>query len=95
MNLVDQLKEYLPFEIQIRSEIIEQLKTEGKSIKNRLKVEDVYDTKEFGGIVCVIPYKSEALVFPLTHLIIDDTHPLAEKIKKYQYARILQLQRGY
>lgn len=95
MNLTNQLKQYLPFEVQIRPEVIGQLKKEGKKIPNKLKVDDVYDTKEFGGIVCVIPYKNEALVFSLTHLIIDDTHPLAEEIKRYQNEIVLQLQRGY
>lgn len=92
-NLINKLKKYLPFEVEIRPEIIEQLKKEGKPIKNKLKVDDVYDTGEFGGIVCMIPNKDELLAFSLTHIIINDTHPLAAEIRIYQNKRILQLRR--
>ncbi len=95
MKLAEQLKKHIPFEVKMRPTIINQLKKKGKNIEAeaKLKVEDVYDTGDLGGIVCVIPYNDEALVCSLTHLTIDDTHPLAKEIKMYQYKRTLQLKR--
>jgi hypothetical protein len=84
MKLIDKLKKSLPFEVYFRRHALKELQKEGKNIRKgqKYKVEDVFDSGPIGGIICVIPFESEALVVSLTHLGVDEPHPLFAEIKK-------------
>lgn len=94
MDLIDEIKKHLPFDILATKELQETLIKEGADVKigERLKVEDVFDSKEFGGILCTIPFGKQVFIISLTHLDIEKSHPLSQKIIEYQNKRIEQLQ---
>ncbi|MEK6984079.1 MAG: hypothetical protein AABX33_05890 [Nanoarchaeota archaeon] len=93
MKLIDRLKQSLPFKVYFRRDALKELQKEGKNIRKgqKYKVEDVYDSGPFGGIICAIPFESEALVISLTHLAVDESHPLSAEVKNYQQQRIKML----
>jgi len=93
MKLAEKLNKSLPFEVCLGSQIIEHLQKSGKNIKKGQKytVTDVFDSGDFGGIVCAIPHDNEAMVISITHLIIDSSHPLSSEIKKYQNNRLAEI----
>ena len=93
MELIDKLKQSLPFEVYFRRHALKELQKEGKNIRKgqKYKVEDIYDSGPFGGIICVIPFEGEALVVSLTHLAVEESHSLSAEIKNYQQERIKAL----
>jgi len=92
-NLIDELKKHLPFDVLATKELQETLIKNGVNIKlgERLNVEDVFDSKDYGGILCTIPYEKQVFVVSLTHLKIEKSHQLSRKIIEYQNKRLNQL----
>ena len=75
--------------------LIKSLNQKGFFLDHRKKylVEKVHDSGEIGGIVCEIniPHKEELLMISITHLRVEEDHPLTKKISDYQQARIKTL----
>jgi hypothetical protein len=91
--LIDKMKASLPILIKITPEAKQKL---GKQASNLSKdhiftIDGVYYTGDEGGIICSIqvdPEGKEKHFVSLTHLRIQDDHPLAEEIKNYQRQRV-------
>ncbi len=94
--LLDKMKVSLPILIKITPEAKQKL---GKQASNLSKdhiftVDSVFYTGDEGGILCSIQIDQEGKevhLVSLTHLRIQDNHPLAEEIKDYQRKRVARL----
>lgn len=100
-DLQEDLKANLPFFVQPKKTLIHSLKGDGVKLKStdRLKVKDIVDLSDGGGIACAIhsPRKNVMTVASLTHLKFDRKHPLYKRVYEYQQLRTARLQQeqGY
>jgi len=99
-ELLQDMAANLPIAVRLNEQGINSLREQGKYIENRdnvLLIEDVIYTGDLGGILCAIEceidsdHGKELLISSITHLKIDPSHPLAEKIKRYQKKRIVSI----
>lgn len=99
-ELLEDMAANLPIAVRLNEHGLNSLREQGKYIKNReqaLLIEDVIYTGDLGGILCVIKceiddeHSKELLMTSITHLKIDPSHPLLERIKHYQKKRMLSI----
>ena len=97
MELIKEMKRYLPIPVYPSKELQQLLRKQGKdiSMETELKITKVFDSGDVGGIVCTIlkDKNKEVLITSLTHLKIKPTHPLSDKITAYQKQRIKNISR--
>ncbi len=93
-TLLEEMKQHLPIPARPTKELSKHLQKKGIRIDMNLdlKIIDVFDSGDIGGIVCAVEGgNQQAFVISITHLIIKPDHPLADKIKAYQKDRITSL----
>lgn len=97
MELIKEMKRYLPIPVYPSKELQQLLRKQGKDISRdaELKITKVFDSGDVGGIVCTVlkDKNKEVLIASLTHLQIKPTHPLSDKITAYQKQRIKSISR--
>lgn len=94
-TLLEEMKEYLPIPARPTKKLSRHLRKKGIHIdmNQDLRIIDVFDSGDMGGIVCAIEGdKRQALVISVTHLKIKPDHPLSDKILAYQKERVKSLQ---
>lgn len=94
--LMEKMRDCLPIPTKITPESGQILREQGSvfSRDHIFTIKDVYYAGDEGGILCVIQPGDEEEIkhfFSLTHLRIQDDHPLAEEIKNYQRKRVMRL----
>ncbi|MBM4026585.1 MAG: hypothetical protein FJ280_14470 [Planctomycetes bacterium] len=96
MELVEEMKAHLPIPVHAGPQLIQMMRNEGVHLKAKhtLAIEEVLYLGDDGGIMCALagmgPGKV-AYVCSLTHLKVEDRHPLAKKIRAYQRERTKRL----
>ena len=91
--LIEEMRACLPISTKITPESGQILREQGShfSKDHIFTIEKVYYAGDEGGILCVIQPGDEEEIkhfFSLTHLRIQEDHPLAEEIKNYQRQRV-------
>ena len=93
--LTEKLKANLPIFLKPTPETVAQLQEQGlKTSKNQAyEVKSLIYSRDAGGIVCELKQedKNAPLLISLTHLRIENDHPLADEVKVYQNRRSLRL----
>ncbi len=93
--LTEKLKANLPIFLKPTPETVAQLQEQGmKTSKNQAyEVKSLIYSGDAGGIVCELKQedKNAPLLISLTHLRIENDHPLADEVKVYQNRRSLRL----
>ncbi len=94
--LVEKMKANLPIPIQVTPEAMQRMRQEGDNFSRDhiFMVESVLYAGDEGGIMCMLQtdIKDKTVYgLSLTHLRIQDAHPLAEEIKSYQRKRVARL----
>ncbi len=95
-GLTRKLKEVVPFKAFPVRELVQELRKKGHTItlKTELIVNDVYNSGDITGIVCLTEQKGEeALACALTHIIVSQRHPLYKEIIDYQKKRNKRIQK--
>ena len=94
--LVEKMKACLPIPIKVTPEAMQKMRQEGDNFSKEhiFVVESVGYAGDEGGIMCVL--KTDVIGkavygLSLTHLRIQEDHPLAEEIKNYQRRRVRRL----
>lgn len=97
MELIGEMKSYLPIPVDSSKELRRLLRKQGKNIdiNTKLKITDVFDSGDAGGIVCsIIEETDQVFIVSLTHLRVRSDHPLSDKILDYQKQRIKSISRS-
>jgi hypothetical protein len=94
--LVEKMKASLPIPIKVTPESMQTMKKEGDKFSRDhiFMVESVLYAGDEGGLMCVLKadINNKAVYgLSLTHLRIQEDHPLAEEIKNYQRKRVARL----
>lgn len=94
--LVEKMKASLPIPIKVTPESVQRMGKEGDKFSRDhiFMVESILYTGDDGGIMCMLKSgidDKEVYGFSLTHLRIQEDHPLAEEIKSYQRKRVARL----
>lgn len=97
-DLIGRINTELPILVYPTKHLCHTMRNENNLIvkqKHLLKIKEVVNMGDAGGIGCVIKQKGsdELWVVSLTQLRVKETHPLAKEIKAYQSARIRKLSR--
>ncbi len=97
MELIEEMKSYLPIPVYPAKELQQLLRKQGKDmdINTELKITKVFDSGDAGGIVCsIIEENDQVFIVSLTHLKVKSNHPLNDKILDYQKQRIKSISRS-
>ena len=91
-QLIRDMKTHLPIPVYPTAQLSENLREHGKTLcpQEEAHVHSVIDMGDTGGIVCELVWAGggkDPVLVSLTHLRIDDSHPLAARIKTYQSRR--------
>ena len=91
-QLLRDMQEQLPIRVRPTQQLSERLRGGGTELQadEEVQVESVLYLGDEGGIACGLKWPragTTAVVVSLTHVRIDDGHPLAKRIKTYQSAR--------
>ena len=94
--LMDKMRNCLPIPIKVTPECLQRMKKEGDkfSIEHIFMIQLVEYAGDEGGIMCVLKADvndKAVYALSLTHLRIQEDHPLAEEIKNYQRKRVMRL----
>ena len=81
-----------PIPVHLTPQLLEMLRSRGTQLRfdEDVLIESVLYLGDEGGIACGLKWPGagkDAVITSLTHLRIDDEHPLAEQIKRYQSTR--------
>ena len=96
MKLIADIEEKLPIYAYPTKNLVRSLREDNdKKVKpkERLRIDQVLYLGNEGGIGCAImrTNSKEALIVSLTHLRIENKHPLFKEIRAYQLERIRKL----
>ncbi|NCO74426.1 MAG: hypothetical protein GW795_00010 [Cyanobacteria bacterium] len=96
LALMEEMSQFLPFTVYPTSRLIQILIEKGYNLHQNLgfKVIELLYHNDVGGIMCCLEseiFDQEAFVISITHLIISDDNPLAQKIRAYQKIRTIRL----
>ena len=94
-DLIGALKTYLPMSAYATPPLAMAVRGEGGNIKvnDVVRIDSVLYMGDEGGIACAIGMQGKtAIVTSITHLRIDVTHPLAERIAAYQLRRYRKIE---
>jgi hypothetical protein len=94
-GLIKLIQEHLPLPVRGTPEMCRFLEENGLSITEdqELRVSDVLNSGEVGGIMCTIADGDQPVAVSLTHLRIRPGHPLQSRIEAYQRDRVRKLAR--
>jgi len=89
-KFIRELEKHLPIYFHPTPELRQLIRKQGKIINrnSELKVTNVFDSGDTGGIVCAIEDDDQVFVVSLTHLRIKHDHPLRDMILNYQRHRV-------
>ena len=96
-ELLRDMEEQLPISVRPARELVETLTRGGVACRpdEKLEIGSVLYLGDVGGIACGLKKWAtageNAVVVSLSHLRIDDSHPLAARIKAYQAKRVARL----
>lgn len=96
MNLIEEIETHLPVPAYPSKGLCKILRKQGLKLdpQTELKITNVFDSGDAGGIVCtILEEKGKVFVASLTHLKIKPDHPLSKKVLAYQKERIKSLSR--
>jgi len=88
MNLINEMKGYLPLYAYPTPQLLSSLRDKGLKHNSKLEITDVSDSGEAGGLMCTMHIAEEVFVISLTYLDFRDEHPLKDKIREYQVKRL-------
>ena len=97
MELIEEMKSYLPIPVYASKELQQLLRKQGKDmdINTELKITKVFDSGDAGGIVCsILEENDQVFIVSLTHIKVKSNHPLSDKILDYQKQRIKSISRS-
>ncbi|MFM7576945.1 MAG: hypothetical protein ACKN9E_10545 [Microcystaceae cyanobacterium] len=94
--LLEKMKASLPIPIKVTPESMQRMGKEGDKFSRDhiFMVESVLYAGDEGGIMCMLKTDIDDKAMyglSLTHLRIQEDHPLAEEIKNYQRKRVMRL----
>ena len=96
-GLLRDMEEQLPIGVRPARELVESLTRSGVACRpdEALKIGSVLYLGDAGGIACALKTWAtagkNAVVVSLSHLRVDDSHPLAARIKAYQSRRAARI----
>jgi hypothetical protein len=98
-QLLELLKAALPFSASVNKHaLMAQSSSENRVIRNKqkLRIESLLDSGDFGGIVCTANLGGDkgVVAISLTHLRFEPSHPLYKQIRAYQIQRAKDLAAG-
>lgn len=88
--LVQKMKLFLPIKAFPTRELVSKIITQQPrlTLKSEFLIEDVINTGDISGILCIIESKDvDGLVCSLTHIDIEPSEPMKTDIKVYQEKR--------
>lgn len=101
MELLEKMKAQLPIPARPTRAFLQAIRDSGWQLESgqELLIESVLYLGDEGGIGCAIqlPKKGTVTIASLTHILIEDNHPLAQEIHAYQTERtrkLAQVNRG-
>lgn len=97
MELIEEMESYLPIPVYASKELQQLLRKQGKDmdINTELKITNVFDSGDAGGIVCsILEENDQVFIVSLTHIKVKSNHPLSDKILDYQKQRIKSISRS-
>ena len=86
-SLLGDFRKHLPVRVYGKGPIIELLREMGLTVtkKTPLRATDAFRSNETGEIVCTVTVNGkEKITASLTHLKLDITHPLFNKVRDYR-----------
>lgn len=89
-ELVQKIKLFLPINAFPTKELVSKILVQQPrlTLESELLIEDVINTGDISGILCIIESKDvDGLVCSLTHIDIAPSEPLKTEIQKYQDKR--------
>jgi len=91
-QLLQDMEEQLPIAVRPTPQLSESLRSRGTepAACEEMQIESLLYLGDEGGIACGLKWPGSgttAVVASLTHVRVDDGHPLAKRIKRYQSAR--------
>ena len=88
-QLIYKLRKKTPFNVYLTAYGSDFLKQNGLKIKpdTLLKVVDIVNFKDIGGIGCVLEYKNEIVMTSITYLKLPENLPFYEELTHYQTNR--------
>ena len=103
-SLIEEMRKVMPIYCHSNKRNTKTLKAQGLSLSERvrLKVIEVHDMFDAGGVMCVVEYGDQPLIMSITGLDFNGNGVIEEKIAKYKKERIewlkqeelLDIQRG-
>jgi hypothetical protein len=97
-DLVDRLKETLPFRVKVGFQLLDTIRDGGISANEQtwFTVDSIFYAGDEGGIMCALAVEdgTNATITSLTHLKIDPEHPLALEVEFYRQQRIARLKQS-
>jgi len=96
-GLLRDMEEQLPIGVRPARELVESLTRSGVACRpdEALKIGSVLYLGDVGGIACALETWAtagkNAVVVSLSHVRVDDSHPLAARIKAYQSRRAARI----
>ena len=97
MDIIEEMERYLPIPVYPSKELQQLLRKQGKNmdVNTELKITNVFDSGDAGGIVCsILEENDQVVIVSLTHLKVKSDHPLNDKILDYQKQRIKSISRS-
>lgn len=95
--LTRQMQAQLPIPAMATPELVHALRKDGVKIAStrKVQIEQIMYLGDEGGIMCRITFSGQTngVVVSLTHLRMQDPHPLAQAIRAYQRERTRKLVR--
>ncbi|NCR42829.1 MAG: hypothetical protein GPJ02_00640 [Microcystis aeruginosa G13-12] len=94
--LIEKMEASLPIPVRATPETLKLAETKGERYKpdHQFSIDKIFYTGDEGGIICSLKNelgKQTGLVCSLTHLRIDNDHPLAADIQSYQKKRSMRI----
>ncbi len=94
-KLTQKMKQSLPIKALPSAELVSKLKGSHKklTIKSEFLINDVMNTGDISGILCIIDCKdaTDRIACALAHIVVDPSNPLLPEIEKYQRKRAKRL----
>lgn len=89
-ELIQAMKDQLPIPARATPALAQSLRQRGTAIdaNQSVQIDSVLNLGDEGGLACALGmFGTDAVIVSITHLRIDDGHPLAGRIRAYQLRR--------
>jgi hypothetical protein len=91
MELVEKMKAHLPIPARPEKAFIHTMQENRTKVRPEqdLQIESVLYLGDEGGIACAVEWSGQemAVIVSLTHIRVEESHPLAKEIQAYQVER--------